>query len=90
MKKRERLDIVFDLLCIIRDKNDNVKPTPLMRYANLSTKSFADYISFLEEKSFVKKKFDKNKRAFYSLEDKGFEFISRYQNIKGFIEDFDL
>ncbi len=89
-RKRERLEIIHDILKIIRDNNNSIKPTPLLRYSNLSSKSFNDYFAELKEKSLVKEVVDKKRKKYITLTDSGFEFLEKYKQIKGFIEEFNL
>lgn len=89
-KKRDRLEVIYDLLSIIREKNNSIKPTPLLRFSNLSSQSFSDYIDELLKKGFVKEVHNKKGRKFYSLGDNGFKYLEKYEVIKGFIDDFEL
>lgn len=88
--KRDRLEVIFDILIIIKDNNNSIKPTPLLRFSNLSFKSFSDYETELIEKNFIIIIEDKKGKKHYSLTDKGFSYIDKYKLIKGFIEDFEL
>ncbi len=90
IKKRDRVEIVYDILKNIMLNNNSIKPTPLMRYSNLSTTSFNEYMKELKEKGLVKELKDKKNRNYLTLTDKGFEFINKYKQIKGFIEEFNL
>ena len=89
-KKRDRLEVIYDILTIIRDKNNSIKPTPLLRFSNLSSQSFNEYIKELLEKEFVKEIYNKKNKKFYSLCDKGFKYLEKYEIIKGFIDEFEL
>ncbi len=89
-RKRDKLEIIYDILTIIREKNNSIKPTPLLRYSNLSSQSFSDYIEELLDKEFVKEVHNKKGRKFYSLGDKGFKYLEKFEIIQGFIEDFEL
>jgi predicted transcriptional regulator len=89
-KKRDRLEVIHDILCIIRDKNNSIKPTPLLRYSNLSSQSFADYFKDLKNKEFVKEIKDKKGKKFITLTDKGFLYLEKYKTILGFIDEFEL
>lgn len=89
-QKRDRLEVIYDILKIIRDHKNNIKPTPLLRYSNLSFNSFAVYEKELLEKGFVEEVFDKKQKKSYSLTQKGYEYLDKYSLILGFIEDFDL
>ncbi|MBC8494927.1 winged helix-turn-helix transcriptional regulator [archaeon] len=90
MKKRDRLEVIFDILKIIRAKNNSIKPTPLLRQSNLSSQSFTEYINELLKKEFVKEILDKKGKKHYTITDRGFKYLEKYQTIIGFIEDFDL
>jgi len=90
MIKRDRLEVIHDILRVIMDKNNSIKPTPLLRYSNLSSQRFAEYISELLDKDFVKEMRDKKGRKYYTLTDKGFKYIEIYKSIRGFIDEFEL
>jgi len=89
-KKRDRMEVIYDILKIIRDKHNSIKPTPLLRYSNLSSSSFSEYYKELLEKDFIKEVIDKNGRKYLTLTDKGFTFLEKYKLITGFIDEFDL
>lgn len=89
-RKRDRLEVIYDILKVIRDKNNSIKPTPLLRYSNLSSQSFSEYYKELLSKGLVKELLDKKKRKSITLTDKGFEYLEKYNMIKGFINEFDL
>jgi predicted transcriptional regulator len=88
--KRDRLKVIHDILKIIKENKNSIKPTPLLRYSNLSTNSFNDYIKELLENDFVKQKNDKKGKKVFVLTDKGFQYLEKYRIIVGFIEDFGL
>jgi predicted transcriptional regulator len=89
-KKRDRLEIIRDILEVIRNHNNSIKPTPLLRYSNLSTQGFQEYISELLEKDLIKEMPDKKGRKYYTLTDNGFKYLEKYSIITGFIDDFGL
>lgn len=89
-KKRDRLEVIHDFLKIINDNNNSIKPTPLLRKSNLSSQSFAEYYEGMLSKGFIKEVFDKKKRKFITLTDKGFKYLEKYRMILGFIDEFDL
>jgi predicted transcriptional regulator len=88
--KRDRLEVIYDILKIVRNNNNSIKPTPLLRFSNLSFKSFSEYEYELLEKKFIKIIEDKKRRKHYTLTDKGFDYIDKYRAMKRFIEDFEL
>ena len=89
-RKRERLEVIHDILKIVSDHNNSIKPTPLLRYSNLSSSSFSEYYSELIAKELVKEITDKNSRKYITLTDKGFRYIEKYRLILGFINEFEL
>lgn len=89
-RKRDRLEIIHDILKIVRDNNNSIKPTPLLRYSNLSSRSFNEYFVELKDKGLLKEVIDKKKKKYITLTDNGFEFLEKYKQIKGFIEEFNL
>mgnify|MGYP003966010043 CR=1 FL=1 len=90
VKKRERLEVIFDILKAIRDNNNSLRPTKLLFASNLSPQMFKEYLKELLEKEFVEKILDNKKTKFYSLTDKGFKFIEKYSIVLNFIYDFGL
>ena len=90
MNQRDRLQVIYDLLKVIKDNHNSIKPTPLLRYSNLSSQRFNEYIDEMIEKEFVKIIQDKKDKKFYTLTDKGFNYLEKYQGIREFISDFDL
>jgi len=89
-KKRDRLKIAYDILKIIKDHNNSIKKTPLLRYTNISSQSFNNYYCELKNKSFIREVIDKKGQIYLSLTDKGFNYLTKYNQIKGFIEEFEL
>jgi len=89
-KKRDRLAVIFDILKIINNHHNSIKPTPLLRSSNLSSSNFADYYAELMSKGFVKEITDKKGRKYITLTDKGFTYLEKYKLILGFIDEFEL
>lgn len=90
IKKRERMEVIYNILKIISDNQNSIKPTPLLRKSNLSSNNFNEYYKELTEKEFIKEIFDKKDRKYITLTDKGFLFLEKYKVITGLIEEFDL
>ena len=89
-RKRDRLEIIYTILKIIQDHRNSIRPTPLLRYANVSSKSFNEYFNELLKKGFVRENMDNKDRKFISLTDKGFKYTEKYKVILGFIDEFEL
>lgn len=90
MRGRDRLEIINDILDIIRNKGDQIKPTHIMYKANLSSEMLNNYMKELMTKGFITEKIDKKDKKTYSLTEKGFNFLRDYKIIKGFVDSYDL
>ena len=89
MVKRGKLDIMKDILKIIQENRNSIKPTPLLRQSNLSSARFKEYFNELLDKRFIKE-FNNNGEKFISLTEKGFKFLEKYKTIINFIDEFEL
>jgi len=89
-EKRSRLRIIYDILNMIRNHNNSIKPTPLLRYSNLSSQSFSGYLGELMEKGFIVESRDKRNRKFLTLTEKGFNYLQKYKIMTKFVEEFSL
>ncbi len=88
-KKRGRLEVIYDILNIIKDHKNSIKHTPLIRKSNLSTERFGQYYVELKEKEFVREILT-GKERIITLTDKGFTFLEKYKTITSFIDEFGL
>ncbi len=88
-KKRERLEIIRDILNAVRERK-NIKPTRLLYSSNLSPQMFKEYVNELIGKGFMKLEIDKSGKKTFHLTEKGFEFLKQYKIIEDFIENFGL
>ncbi|MFN3384579.1 MAG: winged helix-turn-helix domain-containing protein [Archaeoglobaceae archaeon] len=89
-ERRYKLEIIYDILRIIASHGNSILPTPLLRFSNLSTQNFNRYMAELVEKGFVREVLDEDGRKYYTLTDKGFKFLEKYQRILELIEEFGL
>ena len=89
-RKRGRLEVIFTILKTVSEHHNSIKPTRLLRSANLSSKSFSDYYSELTAKNFVKEIPAENGGRYVTLTDKGFNYLEKYKLITGFINEFEL
>lgn len=88
MAKRVKLEIIRDILKIIKDNNNSIKKTPLLRQSNISSSGFKNYFNDLLKRNFIKEINSKDK--FISLTEKGFTFLEKYKTIINFIDEFEL
>ena len=87
--KRERLEVIRDILKSISDSPRNVKPTHIMYKANLSSKMLSEYLSELMQGEFIEE-LEKDSRKEYRLTQKGFDYLNRYTVIQDFLDVFGL
>jgi len=88
-KKRERMEVIKDILKAIRE-NRQIKPTRLLYASNLSPQMFKGYINELIGKNFIKLDVDEKEKKTFSLAKKGNDFLEEYRVIESFIENFGL
>lgn len=88
-KKRERLEIIRDILNSIREKR-KIKPTRLLYSSNLSPQMFKSYTDELLNKNFIKIQEDKKGKKEFVLDIKGINFLQEYRVIQNFVENFGL
>ena len=88
-KKRERLEVIRDILNAIRS-NRKIKPTRLLYASNLSPQMFKDYVNELLTKGFIKLDVDEKEKKTFSITIKGMEFLQEYKVIENFVENFGL
>ncbi|MBN1646294.1 hypothetical protein JW868_04615 [Candidatus Woesearchaeota archaeon] len=88
-QKRERLEVIHDILKSIQNAKSGMKPTHIMYKANLSHQMLDEYLKELKEKEFIIE--EKNgKGKTYSLTEKGHKYLDEYKLIHSFMESFGL
>jgi len=90
VKKRGKLEVIYDILKIIMLHKNSIKTTPLLRQSNLSSERFLQYLSELLEKGFIREIKDSSDGKLITLTDKGFKYLERYKTINSFINEFGL
>ncbi|MFA5856831.1 MAG: winged helix-turn-helix domain-containing protein [Candidatus Pacearchaeota archaeon] len=88
MVKRAKLDIIKDILNLIKD-NPNIKPTPLLRKSKISSSRFKEYYNELINRDLIKE-ISNNDDKSVILTDKGYKFLEKYKVIIDFIDEFEL
>ena len=88
-RKRNKLEVIRDILTVIRNKNGRIKPTQILYKSNLSHMMMVDYIKDLISKDFIKEIKSKEGRT-YSITEKGNKYLSEYNTIANFMESFGL
>ena len=87
-KKRERLEVIRDILNSIRQTRE-IKPTRLLYSSNLSPQMFKEYVDELIKKDFIKLEVTDDKR-FFTITKKGNDFLQQYKQIEEFVSNFGL
>ncbi len=88
-RKRNRLEVIRDILQVIRDKNGRVKPTHILYKSNLSHTMMKEYIDELIDKKFIVEEKNGASRT-YKLTNKGSNYLQEYGKIVGFMDSFGL
>ena len=86
-RKRTRLEVIKDILEVIKAKNGKIKPTHILYKSNLSYQMMEDYLKELIDKDLIKEQKAKQGRT-YVLTDKGFSFLAEYNKIQAFTNSF--
>jgi len=90
MAKRGKLEIMRDILRIIQESNNLIKPTPLLRKSGLSSTRFKEYYFELLERKLIKEVSGEKQDRHIILSEHGFRFLEKYKAIVNFIDEFDL
>ncbi len=88
-KKRNKLEIIKDILEVIKNKNGKIKPTHILYKSNLSYSMMDEYLTELIGKNFIEEKIS-GKNKTYSVTAKGFKFLEQYSMIEDFTTSFGL
>jgi len=87
--KRNKLEIIKDILKIIQNNKKSIRITPLIRKSNLSSKRFYEYFKEMIEKGLIKET-NNSKIKEIQITEKGQKYLERFNAIISFIEEFDL
>lgn len=87
--KRDRIQILHDVLLAIQQKGPEAKPTHILYKANLSHKVLSEYLSETLEQGLIEEKEDDGKKT-YSLTEKGYKFLQDFKVIENFLESYGL
>ncbi|MFQ5620619.1 MAG: winged helix-turn-helix domain-containing protein [Candidatus Nanoarchaeia archaeon] len=88
-RKRDRLQVIHDILRVIRDNRNKIKPTHLLYKSNLSHQMMKDYVEELLGKELITQN-QEGRTKFYQLTDKGFTYLDQYNVVTSFLESFGL
>lgn len=88
-QKRDKIDIIFDILKSIKDKNNQIKITHILHKANLSHTKLKEYLDELKSKQLIEEYLEK-KQKFFKLTNKGEDYYQKLNQMKKFINIFDI
>ncbi|HLC32169.1 MAG TPA: DUF4364 family protein [Candidatus Nanoarchaeia archaeon] len=88
-KKRTKLEIIHDILRVVKEKSGKIKPTHILYKSNLSHQMLEEYLSELIEKEFITEIKVKKERS-YAITPKGSQFLEQYRSIIEFTDSFGL
>lgn len=88
-KKRTRLEVIRDILSVIRDRNGKIKPTHILYKSNLSHPMMEEYLGELIGKGFIVEHSSAQGKT-YSVTSKGLEYLAKYRTIVEFSQSFGL
>ena len=87
-RKRNRMDIIHDMLAMIQERGGKIKPTHLMYKANLSHKQMKLYLEELIKNKLIQKSTERN--FLIEITKKGMEFSFKYNQMRDFEKTFGL
>ncbi|MBM3233143.1 DUF4364 family protein [Candidatus Pacearchaeota archaeon] len=88
-KKRNRLEIIRDILEVIKTKQGRIKPTHILYKSNLSYIMMEEYLSELKEKEFIEELSSGNGKT-YRVTEKGLTYLDKYKMVSEFTSSFGL
>ena len=88
-RKRNKLEIIRDILRVIKDKNGKIKPTHILYKSNLSHQMMKEYLDELMKKEFIIETETKNSKT-YSVTEKGMNYLEKFSEIQAFTSSFGL
>jgi len=88
-KKRNRLEVIRDILEVIRNRSGRIKPTHILYKSNLSYQMMEEYLSELIEKKFIIERKEKKGKT-YLITEKGINYLNQYKLVSDFAASFGL
>lgn len=88
-RKRNRLEIIRDILLAINKKSGLIKPTHILYRSNLSHSMMDEYLKDLISKEMIEEN-KRKKGKTYSITKKGIDYLDRYKMIVDFTDSFGL
>lgn len=89
MERRNKLEIIRDIIKVIYEKNGKIKPTHILYKSNLSHTKMKVYLNELLGKKLIIEVIDKNNK-YYSVTTEGIKFLEDYERVTEFVKSFGL
>jgi predicted transcriptional regulator len=89
MRKRNRLEVIKDILEVIKNKSGRIKPTHILYKSNLSYQMMEEYLGELIQKGFIQEKKTERSKT-YIITKKGINYLQQYKMISEFTTSFGL
>ncbi len=89
-KRRDKGEIVYDMLSALWESRRGLKPTHLIYKSNISYVRLKRHVKELLEKGMVKEGTGEGGHKVYKITDKGIKFIREYDRMKRFMDSFGL
>jgi len=88
-RKRNRLEIIKDILTVIKEKSGRIKPTHILYKSNLSHQMMKEYLDELIAKQLINQ-IETKKGKTYEITSRGMRYLEEYNTIINFTNSFGL
>ena len=88
-RKRERVELIYDILHVVQQAGGSIKPTHLLYKANLSHDALKRYVQELITSEMLREG-EKHGHKAYIITDKGFDFLAKYKQFQEFSDAFGI
>ena len=87
--RRNKQDIIYDMLIAVQSKGGTILPTHLLYKSNLSHSKMKDYLDELMSKELLEYMQDKDKQKI-SMTEKGYKFLQSLRKLREFADAFGI
>lgn len=89
-KKRDKLEIIQDILLSVKEKDGKIRRTNIMYKSNLSFHSLQEYLEELVKKNFIREIKGSRGVKTFEITDRGLNFLQKYNEIRDFVNSFGV